>query len=197
MIKYGVEFYSLVYPKWGKIRFKISDQGKFLFIINPSLTPGKLPEDLKPGVIPKGAKLFDYSEENECIVALSLNECLKVIDFAKSQNLVETVDIIHKIQGNTKSIKFAWATGRSGEIELCNINYIKTTNTGDVQKIFVPIPFDGLREIVTIFNSYISGFVILKTLCLADIVASNEPKNKKQYSAKTYINEKDLSNWEE
>jgi hypothetical protein len=53
MIKYGVEFYSLVYPKWAKIRFKISDQGKFLFIMNPALTPGKLPEGIKPELFQK------------------------------------------------------------------------------------------------------------------------------------------------
>jgi hypothetical protein len=202
MIKFGVEIYSLIYPKWSKIRFKISDQGKFLFILNPALTPGKLPDGVKPGIIPPGTKIFDYSEDKECIMSLSMSECLKIVDFAKTQSLMETVDIIHKHNGESKVIKFSWGTGKSNEIELCNINYTKTSRDNSTQKIYIPVPFDGIREIVTILNSYLTNFVLLKTVCMAEILALNESKGTKKAYKKTAYELKtkpnvDLSDWDE
>lgn len=195
MIKYGVEFYELVYPKWAKIRFKISDKGKFLFILNPSLTPGKLPDGITPGVVPKGTKIFDYSKENECILDISVSECLKIIDFAKSQNLADSVKLLHSRYGQTKTLTFTWGTGKSNEIELCNINYLRKGVDNDDQKIYVPVPFTGLREIVSILNSYVSNFVMIKTMCLGELLLGGGSEQ----SAKTtsYKAKDDVEAWDE
>jgi hypothetical protein len=130
-------------------------------------------------------------------MALSLSECLKVIDFARSQNIAETVDIIHKLHAEIKKIQFSWGTGKSVEIELCNVNYYKTSENGEDQKMYVPIPFDGLREIVAIFNSYVNGFVLLKTLCMAELLALNETKSARKYSGEGLKAKVDLSDWSE
>jgi len=182
MLKYGVVFHDIVYPKWAKVRFKISAKGKLLIIINPSLTPGKLPEGLKPGMIPKGTKVFDYDDNKECILSLSLAECLKIIDFAKNQNSAETVDIIHRQYGDTKTLAFGWSTTNNGEISICNINYYKKSPDGTEYKTFIPVPYAGLREIVTILNSYVNNYVFVKTFCISEseqFEGSNESRGSK------------------
>jgi hypothetical protein len=182
MVKFGVEFHDIVYPKWSKIRFKISSEGKFLFISNPSLTPGKLPEGIQKGKIPKGVKIFDYDKEKECIMSLSLNECLQIVDFAKKQNIVDTVDIIHQLNGETKKLSFSWVTGDRGEINLCNITYTKKTNDDNKEnaKIYIPVPFSGIREIAAIMNSYINTYAMIRLFCL-----SEESSSENTYSSKT------------
>jgi hypothetical protein len=159
MIKYGVEFHSLIYPKWAKLRFKISSEGKFLFISNPAITPGKLPDNIQKGKVPKGTKIFDYDKNKECIMSLSLAECIQIVDFAKLQNIASTVDIIHQLNGETKKLTFSWVMGDKGEINLCNINYTKRAveEGKEDSKIYIPVPFTGIREIVAVMNSYISN----------------------------------------
>ena len=170
MIKYGIEFDELNYPKWGKIKFKLSDKGKFLIIINPSITPGKMPEGIK-GKVPKGTKVYDYDDDKECIMELSLDECVKIIDFAKNQNMAETVALTHQTYV-TKYLNFAW-----GSENLCNINYRKVDDAGnECNKIYLPVPFDGLRKIIVILNSYINNYVMIKTFCLSEILSTNESK---------------------
>ena len=172
MVKYGVELHSLVYPKWAKIRFKLSAKGKLLFIMNPSLTPGKAPEGVR-GMVPKGTKVFDYDKEKECLLSLSLAECMKIIDFAKAQRLAETVDLIHVLHGEKKLLKFSWNSNSSGEVSVCNVNYTKkSSDDQELSKIYVPIPFDGIREVVTILNSYVNNFVNVMTLCTAELYAT-------------------------
>lgn len=169
MIRYGVDLHSLVYPKWAKIRFKISARGKLILVINPSLTPGKMPEGIK-GMVPKGTKIFDYDETKECLISLSLNECMRIIDFVKAQKIADNVDIIHVLHGDKKILKFSWGIDASGTINLCNINYIrKSADDSEKSKLYVPVPFDGLREMVTVINSYVSNYLVLKMLCLADM----------------------------
>lgn len=165
---FNLELYKLVYPKWAAARFELGpDDGKLTFIISPSLTPGSLPSGIKPGVIPKGTKVFDY--KNEIGIALSISECLRIMDFAKLQNLADSVDLIHTFKGTTKKIMMAWSAGKSGDAEVCNVNL--TSSTGeDKKKVFVPIPFSGMREIVTILDSYIKNYALLKALCMSGVV---------------------------
>lgn len=201
-INYGIELHHLVYPKWAKIRFKLSDKGKLLFIINPAITPGKLPDGIKPGVVPKGTKIFDYSEDKECIISLSLSECMKLVDFVKTQCLVDTVELKHKLNGELKVLQFKWVPNKSGtEIDFCNIIYNKyngETSDKSAQNIFVPIPFEGLREIVAVINSYLNNFVTLKTLCLAELIGTVDKKHNKNFKPRSDLKKADeLPDWED
>lgn len=200
MINFGIDLYNLVYPKWAKLRFKLSDQGKLLFIANPSLTPGKMPDGVKPGVVPKGTKIFDYSKESEFNMALTISECLQIIDFVKTQLPADTVDIIHKFRGDTKTIKFSWVTGNTGDVDFCNINISMISGPdGETKKIFVPIPFSGLREILAILNSYVNNIVTIKTLCLAELIGDSSKKkdSKSAVFRKDFKKAEDLPDYEE
>lgn len=196
-INYGIELYELVYPKWAKIRLKLSDKGKLLLIINPSLTPGKEPEGYGKGLIPKGTKIFDYSEENECIISLTLAECLSIVDFAKTQLSSDTVDLIHKSGGVSKALQFKWVTDNVGDVKYANVIYNKYTgesNNKSVQNIFVPVTMNGLRELVVVLNSYINNYVNIKTICLGEIIQS---PNKKIDRVSTYKIREDIKKADE
>lgn len=187
MLKYGVEFHELVYPKWGKIRLRINGKGQLIFIANPSLTPGKMPENLKPGVIPKGTRVFDYDSNKECLLSLSLGECMQIVDFAKTKNAADSVGIVHRYKGDIKSLQFSWGTNNNGEVTICNINYSKKTPLDENIKMYIPVPFTGLREIVSIINSYIQNYSVIKVYCLsygddsADTVKKSTGQSKKVY----------------
>lgn len=179
MVKYPVELYNLVYPKWAKIRLMLSKNGGMLLAMNPSLTPGQKPEGIS-GAIPKGTRIFDYADDKECIIRLNLAECLQIIDFTKRQNTVDTVDIVHRFRAELRVLKISWGNGPS----VCNINYSKKNAEGvELTKIYCPVPFNGLREIVAVLNSYVNNFVMINAFCCGEILISDNYKKPPRFKS--------------
>lgn len=172
MIAYKLELYKLVYPKWAAAMIEISPKGKLTFVISPSKTPGTLPAGFKGGSIAKGTKVFDY--EKELAVSLSLAECLQILDFIKAQNAVQTVEFIHMYKGTSSKFSMAWSTGKSTKVEVCNIN-INRTEGEEKKKVFIPIPFNGMREIAVILDSYIKNYAVIKLICQANLLTGVSP----------------------
>ena len=97
-MKYSVDIHEMVFPKYAKLQFKVNRAGNLTLIASPSYTPGKLPDGLKPGQIPKGTRIFDY--DSQIVVSLTFQDCLLIqlyfqLNLIQGKNLQEYCHSTH------------------------------------------------------------------------------------------------------
>ena len=77
-------------------------------------------------------------------------------------------------KGTSSKFSMAWSTGKSTKVEVCNIN-INRTEGEEKKKVFIPIPFNGMREIAVIIDSYVRNYAVIKLICQANLLTGVSP----------------------
>lgn len=171
-MKYGIEFHELVFPKYAKLVFKINKAGHLVLAASPSLTPGKYPPGVRPGVIPKGTKIFDY--DNSIIVSLEFSDCLKLLDYIESKSPLVTVDVYRNSNLYNKKITFNYFPLETDPsiAKFASIFFNCTDSDGKEIHFNLPLSFDNLNEMGKIIESYVNNYAMIKLFTAVE--AQNE-----------------------
>lgn len=164
-MKYSVDIHEMVFPKYAKLQFKVNRAGNLTLIASPSYTPGKLPDGLKPGQIPKGTRIFDY--DSQIVVSLTFQDCLNIIEFAKSRNVANTVELFRNSDKYNKKVTISYFPDEANALKpkFVTIWFNSSEASGKEINFKLPLSLSNLDEIAELVKSYVHGFVMIKLFC--------------------------------
>ena len=164
-MKYSVDVHEMVFPKYAKLQFKINKAGNLALVAAPSLTPGKLPDGIKPGQIPKGTKIFDYA--SQIVVSLTFQDCLNILEFIKSKNVASIVELYRNSEKYNKKVTLSYFTDDKdiSKPKFATFWFNSTEADGREISFKLPLSLSNLEEIGELVRSYIHSFAMIKLFC--------------------------------
>jgi hypothetical protein len=168
-MKYGIDLYEMVFPKYAKLQFKINRAGNLTVVASPSLTPGQLPEGVKGGQVPKGTRVFDYDQQ--IVVSLIFADCLKLISFAKNKDIKDAVEIFRNSAQYNKRVNMLWNPQDNDplKVKFASIYFQSTDSTGKEIKFKLPLSVASVEELAEIVQSYVTSFSMVKLFCQSSL----------------------------
>jgi hypothetical protein len=168
-MKYGIDLYEMVFPKYAKLQFKINRAGNLTVVASPSLTPGVLPEGVKGGQVPKGTRVFDYDQQ--IVVSLIFADCLKLISFAKSKSVTDTVEIFRNSAQYNKRVNVVWNPQDNEPLKakFASLYFQSTDATGKEIKFKLPLSIASVEELAEVVQSYVTSFSMVKLFCQSSL----------------------------
>ena len=166
-MRYGVDIHELVFPKYAKMAIKINTNGSITLLMTPSFTPGKMPEGVRPGQIPKGLKIFDY--DKTIAISLTYSDCISIIEYAASK--LPTVEVnVYRINNKfNKKVTFTWMPDEEdpGKAKFATIFAQQREKEQEV-KFNIPLSFNNLDEFALLLSSYVNNYAAIKLFCGAE-----------------------------
>ena len=176
VLKYSIDMHELIFPKYAKLQFKINKAGNLTIAASPSITPGQMPEGIKPGAVPKGTKIFNY--DAQIVTSLTFSDCLAILDFISSANVAKTVDIYRKSSKYDKKLTFAYTPSETDASKPKFLTlYFSSIDNGKENKFKLPLSLASLAEVYKIIDSYVLNFAMIKLFCQADLQNSGISDN--------------------
>jgi len=182
-MKYGIDLYEMIFPKYAKLQFKINRVGNLSIIASPSLTPGVLPEGVKGGQIPKGTKIFDYDQQ--IVVSLNFADCLKLISFAKRKSITDTVEIFRNSTQYNKRVNVVWNSQDDDQLKVkfASFYFQSIDATGKEIKFKLPLSISSIEELAEIIQSYVTCFSMIKLFCQSELQDEDSYSNREAFNA--------------
>lgn len=164
-MEYSVDVYDMVFPKYAKLQFKINKAGNMTLTAAPAITPGKLPDGVKPGQIPKGTKIFDY--DSQIVISLTFQDCLKIIDMAKSKNVTTSVELFRNSDKYNKKVTLSYFPDDQDptKVKFATFWFNSTNESGKEINFKLPLSISNLEEIAELIKSYVNCFAMIKLFC--------------------------------
>jgi hypothetical protein len=181
-MKYSVDTYEMVFPKYAKLQLKINKAGNLIIGASPSLTPGQMPPGVQGGRVPKGTKVFNY--EDQILVSLTFADCLNIVNFAKSKMVTSTVDIFRNSTKFNKKVSFVFAPkdDKPLEAKFATIYFSSTATEKKEIKFKLPISLVNLDELAQLVESYINSYQMIKLYCLSN-AQEEEPTHTTEFAS--------------
>lgn len=170
-MKYGIDMYDLVFPKYGKLVFGINKTGNFILNVSPSFTVGKLPEGVSGGRVPKGTKVFDY--DKEVVVSFDLKDCLNMVEFFRKKDVSQNIDFYRNSERFNKKITLKYTPMDDDATKPKMVTIFVSASlflNGENKEVsfYVPMSLANFGEMIEVVKSYINNFAMIKLFCLAE-----------------------------
>ncbi len=124
---------------------------------------------MKGGQVPKGTRVFDYDQQ--IVVSLIFADCLKLISFAKSKSVKDSVEIFRNSSQYNKRVNIVWNPQENEPLKpkFASIYFQSTDVTGKEIKFKLPLSIASVEELAEVVQSYVTSFSMIKLFCQSSL----------------------------